>query len=70
MNRNFHRDVMALRTYEARDDADKYTTLIRRILNLFGLGIIYSLEYTMHRYLSQTNGDLANDKREPYVSQQ
>ena len=64
MDRNIHRDVIALRTYDTRDDADKYTTLIRRILNLFGLGIIDSLEYTMHRYLRQTNGDLANDKRE------
>ncbi len=66
MDRNFQRDVLALQTYEARDDADKYSTLIRRILNLFGLGIINSLEYTMHRYLSQTNDDLANDKREPW----
>ena len=44
----------------------KYTELLRKILALFGLGIIDSLEYTLGKYIRQTNGALANDKREEW----
>ncbi len=64
MDRNLERDLLALRTFEAREDTVKYTTLLRNFLHLFGLGIIDSLEFSLHKYLRQTDGLLSNEKRE------
>ena len=44
----------------------KYTELLRKILAIFGQGIIDSLEFTMGDYLRQTDGVLANDQREDW----
>ena len=44
----------------------KYTELLRKILSIFGQGIIDSLEFTMGNYLRQTDGVLANDQREDW----
>ena len=66
MDRNLTRDVTALRTYDNRDDNVKYTKLLRTILQLFGEGIIDSLEYTLHKYLQQTDGALCNSQREDW----
>jgi hypothetical protein len=35
-------------------------------LHLFGQGVIDSLEFSLHKYLEQTNGALSNDKRESW----
>ena len=66
IDRYLDRDLLALRNYHAREDSVKYTELLRKILALFGLGIIDSLEYTMGKYIRQTNGAFANDKREEW----
>ncbi len=66
MDRNLARDVTALRTYDNRADNVKYINLLRTILKLFGEGIIDSLEYTLHKYLYQTDGALCNAQREPW----
>jgi len=66
IDRHLETDLVALRNYHAREDSVKYTELLRKILSLFGLGIIDSLEYTMGKYLRQTEGALANDKREDW----
>ncbi len=50
IDRNLDRDLLALRTYDNRDDSIKYTRPLRTILNLFGQGIIDSLEFTLHKY--------------------
>jgi hypothetical protein len=66
MDRNLDGDLVALNNYEGREDAAQYTTLLRKILELFGLGIIDSLEYTLGKYLRQTEGPLANENREDW----
>ena len=66
MDRNLDRDLLALNNFEGREDGVQYTTLLRKILELFGLGIIDSLEYTLGKYLRQTDGPLANDNREEW----
>jgi hypothetical protein len=66
MGRHSERDLLALNNFRAREDSVKYTTLLRKILELFGLGIIDSLEYTLSKYLRQTNGALANEIREDW----
>ena len=66
IDRYLERDLLALRNYHAREDSVKYTELLRKILSLFGLGIIDSLEFTLGKYIRQTNGALANDKREEW----
>ncbi len=55
-------DLAKLRTFETREDSGKYTTLLRTVLQLFGLGIIDSLEFTLKKYLRQTNGVYANER--------
>ncbi len=66
MDRHLKRDRIALHNFNAREDSVKYTELLRKILALFGLGIIDSLEYTLGKYLRQTDGVLANDMREDW----
>jgi hypothetical protein len=66
IDRHLERDLIALQNYEQREDSMKYKTLLRKILALFGLGIIDSLEYTLGNYLRQTNGALANENREEW----
>jgi hypothetical protein len=66
MDHNLELDLVALRTFEGREDTVKYTTLLRKVLHLFALGIIDSLEFTLHKYLRQTDGHLSNDKRESW----
>jgi hypothetical protein len=66
MDRHLERDLLALNNFMAREDSGKYTILLRKVLELFGLGIIDSLEFTLSKYLRQTNGVLANDTREDW----
>jgi hypothetical protein len=56
-------DLAKLRTFASREDSEKYTTLLRTVLHLFGLGITDSLEHTMKKYLRQTDGENANERR-------
>ena len=56
-------DLAKLRTFPAREDYEKYTTLLCTVLHLFGLGVIDSLEHTMKKYLRQTDGVNANERR-------
>ncbi len=63
---HLERDRIALQNYEGREDSLKYKILLRKILALFGLGIIDSLEYTLGKYLRQTNVALANENREEW----
>jgi hypothetical protein len=59
-------DLARLRTYEQREDSEQYVKILREVFRLFGEGIIASLEYTMHDYLSQTNGKLSNMNKEQW----
>ena len=61
---NLSGDLEKLRTYQLREDRERYEAILREILRLFGEGIIASLEYTMGDYLSQTNGALCNNNKE------
>jgi hypothetical protein len=63
---NLTGDLAKLRTYELREDSERYKAILREVLRLFGEGIIASLQYTMGNYLSQTNGNLSNDKKEAW----
>jgi hypothetical protein len=60
---NLDNDLANLRTFAAREDSEKHMTLLRTVLQLFGLGIIDSLEHTMKKYLRQTGGVNANERR-------
>jgi hypothetical protein len=66
MDRHLERDLRGLKNYLGREDSVKYTTMLSKVLQLFGLGIIDSLEYTLTKYLRQTNGVLANQTREDW----
>ncbi len=66
IDRHLERDRIALQNYDAREDSEKYKTILQKILALFGLGIIDSFEYTVGKYLRQTNGALANENREEW----
>ena len=63
---NLAADLDRLSSYKEREDCEKYTGLLRQVLKCFGEGIIESLTFTMKKYLRQTEGDLANDKREAW----
>ncbi len=63
---NLTADLAKLRNYEAREDSERYGTILREVFRLFGEGIIASLEYTMGDYLSQTNGPLCNRNKEEW----
>ena len=43
---NLAEDHVALNKFHAREDSVKYTELLRKILAIFGQGIIDSLEFT------------------------
>jgi hypothetical protein len=63
MDARLDHDVAMLSDFNAREDATKYVALIKVVLKLFGMGIIDSLKHTMKKYLRQTEGENANDKR-------
>ena len=63
---NLEVDLDRLKTYNARADTESYCTILRKVLALFGEGVIASLDYTMDKYLKQTDGELSNDKREDW----
>jgi hypothetical protein len=63
---NLKEDLERLNNFNTREDCEKYSGLLRQVLKCFGMGIIESLDYTMKKYLRQTNGKLANDKREAW----
>jgi hypothetical protein len=63
LERTLDHDIAQLQGYQARENATKYTGLLRTILGLFGKGIIDSLEHTMKKYIRQTNGVNANHLR-------
>ncbi len=58
--------MVRLRAYKERVDADKYEAMLITVVDLFGKGIISSLEYTMKDYLKQTGGHLRTNKREEW----
>jgi hypothetical protein len=66
MDRHLERDLRGLNNYLVREDSVKYQTMLGKVLELFGAGIIDSLEYTLTKYLRQTNGVLANQTREDW----
>ncbi len=59
-------DLARLRPDLLREDFEKYSCILKEVLCLFGQGIIASLQYTMGNYLKQTDGELRNDKMEPW----
>ena len=63
---NLKEDLQRLNNFNTREDSEKYCGLLRKVLKCFGMGIIESLEYTMKNYIRQTDGKLANDKREAW----
>ena len=63
---NLTEDLATLRTYNAREDSVAYCTILHEVFRLFGEGVIASLEHTMGKYLSQTDGQLSNDKRKDW----
>jgi hypothetical protein len=66
IERNLNEDLAKLRSYNTRDDSVKYMGLMEQVFAKFGEGIHGSLHFTMKKYLRQTNGALANDKREEW----
>ena len=63
LDANLDHDVAMLSNLSAREDSTKYMALIKVVLKLFGMGIIDSLKHTMKKYLRQTEGENANEKR-------
>jgi hypothetical protein len=65
---NLIEDLNLLGSYTMRDDSEKYMTIMKQVFTKFGEGIHGSLKFTLHKYLRQTNGPLANDKRAEWES--
>jgi hypothetical protein len=63
LEHNYVTDMVKLRAYRGRADEAKYEVMLRKVLGLFGKGIVASLEYTMKDYLRQTNGKLRSGVR-------
>ena len=63
---NIKEDLAKLRTYNAREDREAYCTILHQVFQLFGEGVIASLEHTMGKYLNQTDGQFSNDKMEDW----
>jgi hypothetical protein len=63
---NLKDDLTRIKNFLDRDDSLKYCKILRDVFKCFGYGIIDSLEYTMKHYIKQTNGALANDKRDEW----
>ena len=63
---NLDDDLTRIKNYLDREDSIKYCQILRDVLKCFGYGIIDSLEYTMKHYIKQTDGALANDKRDEW----
>ena len=51
-NPGIKEDLASLRTYEEREDSERYIDILREVFRIFGEGIITSLEYTMSDYLA------------------
>jgi hypothetical protein len=66
LEQNYQTDMEKLRAYRRRADEAKYETRLRKVLGLFGKGIVASLEYTMKEYIKQTNGTLRTGAREAW----
>jgi hypothetical protein len=66
LERDLVSDMANLRAFRGRADETKYAEMLRKVLDLFGKGIIASLEFTMKNYLKQTNGNLQNNAREQW----
>jgi hypothetical protein len=66
LERDLDSDMANLRAFRGRSDETKYAGMLRTVLDLFGKGIIASLQYTMKNYLHQTNGKLRNNMREQW----
>ena len=63
---DLNEDLQRLRPQLEREDASKYTGIMCEVFGCFGSGIIDSLEFTLKKYLRQTNGSLRNDVREEW----
>jgi hypothetical protein len=68
LEHNYATDMEKLRAFRGRADEAKYLAMLRKVLGLFGEGIILvaSLEYTMKDYWKQTNGTLRTGNREQW----
>jgi hypothetical protein len=66
LEHNLEEDLNRLRSYKGRRDVEKYEAMLRKVLVIFGQGIVASLEFTMKDYLKQTNGHLRTDGREEW----
>ncbi len=66
LEKHRERYMKKLRAFKGRADEEKYTGMVKRVLGLFGKGIISSLEFTMKDYLRQTDGRLQTGTREPW----
>ena len=56
-------DLQTLRAYETRQDVEKYTEVLKKVLSLFGEGMHESLTRTMGEYLEVTCGRLSNSNK-------
>jgi hypothetical protein len=55
-----------LRWYETKDDRAVYETILKEVVNLFGIAIHISLERTMGNYLKSTDGVFRNELRDEW----
>jgi hypothetical protein len=66
LERDLASDMANLRAFRGRADETKYDDMLRTVLDLFGKGIIASLEFTMKNDFHQTNGKLRNNAHEQW----
>jgi hypothetical protein len=66
LERDLEADMTRLRAYKDRVDLEKYEAMLKKVLQLFGEGIIASLEFTMKEYLRQTKGSLRTEVRQEW----
>jgi hypothetical protein len=66
LERDLNADMTKLRAYKERADLEKYEAMLKKVLQVFGEGIIASLEFTMKDYLKQTKGRLRTEVREEW----
>ena len=53
-------ELLKLRSFETRQDVERYSEVLKKVLSLFGEGIHESLTRTMGAYLEATAGTLSN----------
>ncbi len=63
LDRHKARDLALLKRYRARADAERYTSMLKTVLRLYGEAIKESLTRTMADYLEATGGRLRNSNK-------